>query len=54
MTALPGLVKRRSEAVGAALLVFLALALRVGYLLFAVRRPGFRWIDPDRRIANNR
>jgi hypothetical protein len=41
-------VKRRSEAVGVALLVLLALAVRVGYLLFAVRRPGFRWIDPDR------
>lgn len=48
MTALPALVKRRSEAVGAALLLLLALALRVGYLLFAMRRPGFRWIDPDR------
>jgi len=48
LTALPGFVKRRSEAMGVALLVLLALALRVGYLLFAIRRPGFRWIDPDR------
>ena len=48
MTARPGLPTRRSEGLGIALLVLLALALRVGYLLFAMRRPGFRWIDPDR------
>lgn len=43
-----GAVQRRSEGVGVFVLVLAALALRVGYLLVATRRPGFRWIDPDR------
>ena len=40
--------KRRSEAVGVSLLVLAALAVRVGYLVAVTRRPGFKWIDPDR------
>ena len=30
------------------LLVLAALAVRLGYLLAVTRRPGFKWIDPDR------
>jgi hypothetical protein len=51
LTTLRHLVKRRAEALGIAALVTGALAVRVGYLLFAIRRPGFRWIDPDRYAA---
>lgn len=51
MTALRNLLKRRAEAIGVAFLVLAALAVRVAYLLFATRRPGFRWIDPDRYAA---
>jgi 4-amino-4-deoxy-L-arabinose transferase-like glycosyltransferase len=51
VTALRELVKRRGEAIAVWALVLAALAVRVAYLLFATRRPGFRWIDPDRYAA---
>jgi hypothetical protein len=40
--------RRRSELVAISFLVLAALAVRVGYLLAVTRRPGYRWIDPDR------
>jgi hypothetical protein len=51
LTALRDLVKRRAEAVGISALVLAGLAVRVVYLFAAARRPGFRWIDPDRYAA---
>jgi 4-amino-4-deoxy-L-arabinose transferase-like glycosyltransferase len=40
--------KGRGATLGAALLVLAALAVRLAYLVAVTRRPGFRWIDPDR------
>jgi 4-amino-4-deoxy-L-arabinose transferase-like glycosyltransferase len=48
LTALRDHPKRRSETAGIWLLVLAALAVRIGYLLAVTRRPGFKWIDPDR------
>jgi 4-amino-4-deoxy-L-arabinose transferase-like glycosyltransferase len=48
LTALRDLLKRRGETAAVALLVLAALAVRLGYLVAVTRRPGFRWIDPDR------
>jgi 4-amino-4-deoxy-L-arabinose transferase-like glycosyltransferase len=48
LTALRDQPKRRSETAGIWLLVLAALAVRIGYLLAVTRRPGFKWIDPDR------
>jgi len=40
--------QRRSETAAVWLLVLVAVAIRLSYLLAVTRRPGFKWIDPDR------
>jgi hypothetical protein len=51
LSAPPDHRQRRAELIGMCALVLAALAARVGYLLYATRRPGFRWVDPDRYAA---
>ena len=44
----------RRAVAAACLLALLALAVRLAYLLTVVRRPGYRWIDPDRYVEMGR